>query len=218
MTAMLASPLKEHGFTLLELLVSLAAGILLIAALSEILITIKDGWTRATGIEQQWTDEVFTRQLISRILDASIPPEQNNKGIHFKGTENSIEFSTIPSQATFTLGRMDGRLFLTPRPNGLFALELSLEEPAMSKSKGKLIGQTWTLLNGVKTIEILYSSRGSCQSSRLWVAMDKLPELIKLHIVFADKTRLPFWIIVHPHQTISGNCLIDSTSFMCRTS
>ncbi|WP_445369973.1 hypothetical protein [Methylomonas sp. BW4-1] len=208
-----------HGFTLLELLIALAAGILLIAALSDILISIKDGWSRAVRIEQQWSDEASSQQLISRVLEAAIPPEHPNiQGVHFKGMENSIEFSTVPSQSAFASGRMDGRLFLAPHSNGLFTLELRLDAPVLFQSAEKPSSQNWTLLKDIETVEFFYFSKGSRQGSKLWVNMDKLPELIKLHVVFADKTRLPFWIIAHPYQTISGNCLLDQTSFMCRAS
>ncbi|HLP80435.1 MAG TPA: prepilin-type N-terminal cleavage/methylation domain-containing protein [Nitrosomonas sp.] len=212
-------PHRQHGFTLLELLIALAAGILLIAALSDILISIKEGWIRTTSIEKQWSDETFSQQIISRVLEAAIPPENPNTQIaHFKGMESSIEFSTVPSQSAFGVGRMDGRLFLTPHSNGLFTLELRLDAPSLSQSAEKLNGQSWTLLKDIETVEFYYFAKGSRQGSKLWVNRDKLPELIKLHVIFADKTRLPFWIIAHPYQTISGNCLLDQTSFMCRAS
>ncbi|WGS88633.1 prepilin-type N-terminal cleavage/methylation domain-containing protein [Methylomonas sp. UP202] len=207
------------GFTLLELLIALAAGALLIAAVSDLLISIKDGWTRAARIEQQWREETSSQQLISRVLEAAIPPEHPNfQGVHFKGMENSIEFSTVPSQSAFASGRVEGRLFLAPNSNGLFTLELRLGAPVFNQPAKKPSGQNWTLLKDIETVEFFYFSKGSRQGSKLWVNMDKLPELIKLHVIFADKARLPFWIIAHPYQTVSGNCLLDQTSFVCRAS
>ena len=216
MTGFSILPVKEQGFTLLELLISLAAAILLIAALTEILISIKEGWAKTSDIERQWSDEIFTEQLFSRILSASFPPEQTNQTIHFKGLENSIEFTSIPSESAFRLGHMNGRLFLTPSKNGLFALQLSLDPPTMAKNNQYLKGQNWTLLNGVKIIEFFYFSGDLDQGSRLWVNRNKLPEVIKLRIVFADESRQPIWVIARPHQTVTSNCLIDLTSFVCR--
>lgn len=209
----------QSGFTLLEVLVSMAAGALLIGTLSQVLITIRDGWRLASRIDRQWAEEATAVRLVSRLLRASLPPERGGFGARFKGDGDTVEFTSIPSQSAFSSGRMDGRLYLESRQNGSLALLLDLvPRPAspVSPVSEKLVRTNWVVLEDLEKVEFSYFAGSSGRASRSWNDAEKLPDVIQLHADFVDKTRPSLRMAIRLHQTLSGSCVIEWTSLACR--
>lgn len=206
--------MRSQGFTLLELLVSLAAGALLIAALSQVLITVRDGWRLAVESERTRQEELMAAQLLSRLLETCLPPEPNG-GAHFVGGADRLEFTTIPAQAAWSLGRMTASLTPEPRPDGSLALVLRLtpHPPGTDTPRRR----QWVLIEGLETIEISYLGDDLGQAQTRWHEGDRLPELIQLQALFRDKTRPPLSVAARPRQILSGACVIEWTSRTCRT-
>lgn len=209
----------ELGFSLIEVLIAIAVGALLLASLSQILITFREGWERSTAADQELDMETLAQVAITRTLKAGIAagPRQTETGL--RGSETGVDMVVMPPQSAFALGRMKARLGTERQVDGSFNLVLTIKpDHPGSGSATSPLRDHWILLQGLESLRFEYFGPLDDQPKSSWEKTAVVPELIELHGVYKNREKQPFWIAVRPRSTVPGECVLDWTSLTCRTS
>ncbi len=209
----------ELGFSLIEVLISIAVGALLLASLSQILITVREGWERSTAADKELGIETLAHIAITRTLKAGIAAGPNQAEGGLRGTEAGMEMFVMPPQSAFALGRMRAKLATERQSDGSFNLVLSINpiNPG-SDSTPSPLRDRWILLQGLESLRFEYFGPLDDQPQSHWEKVAVAPELVELHGVYTSRKKPPFWIAVRPRSIVPGECILDWTSLTCRTS
>jgi len=209
----------KRGFTLIEVLVSIAVGSLLLALLSQVLITVREGWERSMEFDQELVAEALAREAITRTLKAGVSTGANNGGGGLRGTETELELVVMPPQSALALGRLQVRLVAERQADGSYKLVLALKPLAQGTgATPRSLRERWVLLEGLKSLRFEYSGPPDEQPKSHWGELAVAPDLVALHGVYKDHARKPFWIAVRPRMAVPAECLLDWTSLTCRAS
>lgn len=207
------------GFSLIEVLISIAVGALLLASLSQILITVREGWERSIAADQELGIQTLAQEAITRTLKAGIAAGPNQKEGGLKGTGTGLEMVVMPPQSAMTLGRLRAKLAAEGQNDGSFNLVLYLNPliPGLHSSHPPL-RERWILLRGLESLRFEYSGPLDDQPKSYWEELATTPELVELHATYQNRAKPPFWIAVRPRTIVPGECILDWTSLTCRTS
>jgi general secretion pathway protein J len=123
--------LLQRGFTLLELLLSLALTAMLLSMLSAGVYAVVSDWRRETGGLDSTVDKALTLLQLERALQAAVPHsyvdrERQTRLVYFQGGEDSLSFVSVVSS-----GRQRGMTAWRLQPDRSGALQL-LQTPAFS--------------------------------------------------------------------------------------
>lgn len=209
----------ELGFSLIEVLISIAVGALLLASLSQILITVREGWERSTASDEALGVETLAHEAIIRTLKAGIAagPYQQEGGL--RGTDTGLEMIVMPPQSAVALGRLKARLTTERQADGTINLVLSVKPlTSSSGTTPALLRERWILLQGLESVRFEYSGPLDKQPKNHWEELAVAPELVELYGVYKSPDTPPFWIAVRPRSVVPGECVLDWTSLTCRTS
>lgn len=118
----------QRGFTLLELLLSLALTAMLLGMLSAGVYAVVNDWQRETGGLDTAVDKALTLLQIERALQAAFPhsyvdSERQNRQVYFQGEEDSLSFVSVVSP-----GRQRGMTAWRLQPDRDGALQLLLTQ------------------------------------------------------------------------------------------
>lgn len=121
-----ATPSRQSGFTLLELLLSLALTALLLGVLSAGTYSVIGDWQRNTDTLDAQIDQALVLLQLERALMAAFPhsyvhPEQLTRQIYFEGTESELSFVSAVSPQRQG-GPTAWRLVSSPRDGLMLAL------------------------------------------------------------------------------------------------
>lgn len=119
---------SQRGFTLLELLLSMALTALLLGMLSAGVYAVVNDWRRETSVLDETLDKALVVLQLERALQAAFPHsyidyERSRRSVYFQGTEDALSFISVVSpqrQPGLTAWRLqpdsDGglQLLLTP--------------------------------------------------------------------------------------------------------
>lgn len=207
------------GFSLIEVLIAIAVGALLLASLSQILITFREGWERSTASDQELDMETRAQVAITRTLKAGIAAGANQTEGGLRGSETAVDIVVMPPQSAFTLGRMKARLATELQVDGSFNLVLTIKpnSPSSGAATAPLRDQ-WILLQGLESLRFKYFGPLDGQPKNNWEKPAVAPELVELHGVYKNREKQPFWLVVRPRSIVPGDCILDWTSLTCRTS
>jgi prepilin-type N-terminal cleavage/methylation domain-containing protein len=117
---------SESGFTLIEILASMAVGVVLIYLLTETLAATQTAWVRANQFGRVVEQETRTAMILNHTLANMLPPTPDGREHTLIAKNQSLEFFALPPQARAEGGVMRGRLAIEPVSGGLFALVLNL--------------------------------------------------------------------------------------------
>jgi general secretion pathway protein J len=215
---------RERGYTLIELLVSLAVmamtAMLLVAGLG----TGRNLWQRAEAQAVAGESiEAATRLLRDRI-EASVAESRFDATppyVDIRGDEREFSFYAPAAQASPMAGLMRYRLRLTPGGTvTLFAVDA--QSARVDPHAPSLVGWTATpLIGGVRALDLNYFGAGPPDNVRrwrtAWLERPNPPELVRVRIEFAagDPRRWPD-LIIRPVATIGSACRFDSASGRCQ--
>lgn len=208
----------ERGFSLIEVLISIAVGALLLASLSQILITVREGWERSTASDQALGVETLAHEAIIRTLKAGIAAGPNQREGGLRGTDTGLDMVVMPPQSAVGLGRLKARLATERQADGSFNLVLSIRPLTSSSTTPAPLRERWILLQGLESLRFEYSGPLDKQPRNHWEDLAVAPELVELHGVYKSRDKQPFWVAVRPRSVVPGECILDWTSLTCRTS
>lgn len=206
----------EFGFSLIEVLISIAVGALLVASLSQILITVREGWERSTASDQALGVETLAHEAIIRTLKAGIAAGPNQQEGGLRGTDKGLEMVVMPPQSAVAMGRLKATLATERQADGSINLVLSIKP--LTSSSGTPLRERWILLQGLESVRFEYSGPLDKQPKNHWEELAVAPELVELYGVYKSRDKQPFWIAVRPRSVVPGECVLDWTSLTCRTS
>lgn len=207
----------RKGFTLLELLISLAASSLLLAILSQTLGAVQLAAQRAMKADAVGDELERGRQMVAELLKAALPPAAGDDDAGFVGRSDSIEFTAAPPNSLSQLGPL--RLRLLVAPMGISQLGLFAEVRAAPSARNRVPAiRRDLLIGGLQSVELAYWAELSQGLSNRWSEPGKLPAMVRVRwrIAGEDAEREPVIVAIRRNQ--SDGCLIDPISMSCRSS
>lgn len=209
----------ELGFSLIEVLISIAVGALLLASLSQILTTVREGWERSIASDQALGVEALAHEAIIRTLKAGIVAGSNQQEGGLMGKDAGLDMVVMPPQSAVALGRLKARLAAERQADGTFNLVLSIKPlTPRSGTASAPLRERWILLEGLESLRFEYSGPLDKQPKNHWEELATGPELVEVHGIYKSREKQPFWIAVRPRSVVPGECVLDWTSLTCRTS
>jgi general secretion pathway protein J len=213
---------REAGFTLAEVLVSLALLGLVLVLLFGNLRFETQAW-RAAEVRSDRTSELQTvSDLMRRQLAQAYPfYKLDESRLDFEGGPNSVRFKA-PLPAHLALGGLydiaysviadaDGRRLVMAR---------ALHRPG-ADGRGREREEQTTLIEGVEGLEMAYFGSIAADREPQWLAewpgVLTLPSLIRLRVKFpADDARVWPDLIVKPAVDLDATCVYDARQRRCR--
>lgn len=211
---------QEAGFTLIEVLVSIAIGALLLASLGQILVTVREGWERSSELDERLEGRQILLSVVSRAIASALPAAALQPTEAFQGTSTGFAFVSLPPQAASGLGPVRVRLSVEPERGGTQRLALTIDaRDAVQPSRaGGPLRERWVLAQGLRRAVITYTPRGTNQPLTQWGDPLSLPALVEIIAEYDDERRAPLVFAARPRVDLPGGCAIDWTSLACRNS
>lgn len=202
------------GFTLLELLVSMAVGVVLIFLLTEALRSTQEGWIRATKQDQRLAQELRAEELLRGLLTTLQPPVPDDLGRKTPASDGMFEFVTLPRQSQAAQGPM--RAILAVEADRLGLLDLGLDLNPVIGDRPSPISHH-KLLAGLAWAEFAYYYSGKDALTTSPPLDGSGPALIVIRWSYPDDRNDISEIAVRPRVSMSGECTLDLSSGRCRT-
>ena len=208
------------GFTLIEVLVSIAIGALLLASLGQLLVTVREGWERSNEIDVRLEGRQMLLAVLSRAIASALPSAALQPHEAFQGTPTGFDFVSLPPQAASGLGPVRVRLSVEPESGGTQRLALSIgaRTPAQPSRVSGPLNERRVLARGLRRVVITYTARGTNQALVQWGDPLSLPALVEIVAAYEDDRRAPLSFAARPRVDVHGGCTIDWTSLACRAS
>ena len=213
-----------NGFTLIEMLVSLAVLAMTAALLMTGLAGGQSLWQRA-GARAADGETVAAAQMILRDRIEHVVPVTSFDGsapfADIGGTSQVLSFYGPPADRDRPGDLQRYRLMLSPRGElTLYSVDgrtsrIEIKSPAVAGWRAA------PLLDGVGTIELAYYGAAPPDNGRRWRARwqerPQPPELVRLRVVFAPGDRRT-WpdLIIRPATALNSACTIDPLTGRCR--
>lgn len=207
------------GFTLVEMLVALAVlGALTLVALA--MFRIGSGLWAATARTEERLAEIATVQdLLRQVLERAYPAviaAPDGYIVAFTGTAKSLEFSaSLPAAVglgglrRLRLGSDGDSVVMTSRLERNAPQWEQLPEPE----------QRFPLLANVRSLDLDYygAKPGSAAHWHAeWLALQKLPQLVRIKVTFADGRLSWPALLAAPQITVDATCVFDALTRQCR--
>lgn len=178
---------REHGLTLIEMVVSLAV----VALLTGFLIGGLHTAMRASDTDRRNELQVVTNAAIERLRDfvaAAVPfANINQSGILFRGQQEAIRFVALSEGRSLRGGLQE---IVARRVGNELVVDVfgSPRDGHAGQSPASVVA-----LRGVRELQFRYFGAGNAQGdaawSNEWTDPERLPSLVSLGIVFEDQRR-----------------------------
>ncbi len=213
-----------RGFTLLELLVALAVLGLLMTSTFGGLRFASRAWSKVAA-RSDATDDLAARNLLRGTIAQAYPgfvaADLTDRTVAFDGAVDGLAFlAPLPEAIAAGVG---ARLHFFAAPRGearaLF-MAWHFDLPAAGTGEA-LPDQQVMLLDRVRSVRFDYygasEESGGAAWQASWSGQQRLPELVRVHVDFADQAH-PAWpdLVVGPRPTASPACLYDPVGTLCR--
>lgn len=207
------------GFTLLEVLVALAAASLLMLSLTFAIQRLSQDWQRTDGrdgVGPLMAGVETTRRLLSQVQ----PLYGEDDLVLFEGDSEGLTARIQPPQALAAVGLLELKLTRTQTPEGVALVASMTPLGPYASPDGVLPAEALRdriLVQGLKDIRFAYIPAREPSEDPLsqWHPSGALPAVIV--ITFETGLRAGnVTLRIQPHATIDGRCLFDMVSGSCR--
>lgn len=216
-------PRRPNGFTLTELLVSLAV-LSLTATLLLSGVTTASVIARDTGRDARALDEVAAAQTILRDRIGLLRPvkrlDLSQPLMDVSGNERVFEFYSVPASGSREGGVHKYRLMLTS-PGDLVLYHIPELTDQVDPRALSVVGwKPITLLHGASTLSIGYFGATVADPERKWRSFWRdnavAPELVRVRIGFAASDRR-VWpeLVMRPGPTVDLSCDPEAGTKSC---
>lgn len=209
---------REAGFSLVELLVSLAVMGLMASLLLSGLVTGRRAWDRVDQ-RTRASEDVAAAQSLLRTLIRRLYPQGSLRGsrpfVQFFGDEHRMLFQSAPTDAE------------APAPPRFYRLSLSAGGALMLESRHGTardpdrMTDSATITRDVRSVEFSYFGRalpdGQPRWRPRWQDQPVPPQAIRVRLTYApgDRRRWPE-LIAQPAATIDTLCVYAISNGRCR--
>lgn len=192
--------MRNAGFTLVEVLVTLVVGGLLLAALTSVVGGLAQD-LKKTGTVNGFTQLEAVTPTLRMLIENAIPTDEASPV-----EPDELQLTVPPPQALGPIGplNMDLMVRRSKKGEGLF---VAFDTTAPNADLPVAVRQRQLLVDGFSSIEIA-SEPGISATKRL-------PRLIR--ITFANRGQDPITLTFQPRITSTGTCRFDPISMACRT-
>ena len=212
---------RDAGFTLVELLVTLALmSLLSVIVLGSLRFGIR-AWQReavhADSIDRVRHAATMLRSLIEDAYPYYAAGSDARGRIEFQGTSESLNFLAPAPLALGGIGRSRFRVFLE-RHDSQQDLMLSSEPELASGTSARA---TARLVDNVKAVTISYFSGTASAKEvawqREWTLPSRLPQLVRVDVQFheGDARAWPEFMVT-PRIDVDVGCIYDALTKRCR--
>jgi general secretion pathway protein J len=219
-----AAPSQANGFTLVELLVSLAIlamfGAMLLASIDKTALFLVRSRTRFVDQDSIGSAQALVRGRIQQ-LRALARDNGATPLIDVNGDATSFSFFAPPVDRDAPDALWRYRLTATAAGQLILYTANSLDNRFDFAARETAGWQPITLLEGVKALNITYfgsDERGLTRSWQTrWIVRAQPPELVRIRVQFEDGDQR-VWpdLIVRPRATVNTACKIDPLTGTCR--
>jgi len=174
----------RHGFTLLELLISMALLSMIMLMLSGAVGFGERAWKTSDQISQKTSQSVKSRRLLNHLIEQAEPffisqPRQG-KILAFSGKENQIDFYIRSPFAALPAGLYQTKLIINQGKLDIHLKEVSTNEP---------IVKTITFDRPLKHFRFIEQpQQGDQLTHNSWTVASHAPDLIRLDFSDSDQT------------------------------
>lgn len=214
---------RHGGFTLVEMLVAVATGVLLLGGLTQVLVNVGEGWERSLKAERVLAERRVLLEVIGRTLNAGVAAGAAGNEGGLWGDGSGLEILVSPPQSGYALGRLRAKLTGEVQADGSHSLVLSLDNAGSPSVGGGLLEslppkRKWVLAAGLKGVQFRYLGGEDQEPKDSWRDRGVAPELVEVRGEYLDASRPPLWVAVRPRIVMPGDCNFDWTSLKCRAS
>lgn len=209
---------QQAGFTLVELLVSLAIMGMMAAMLLSGLVTGRRVWERVEDRTRAGED-VASSQALLRSLVRRLYPQGSFQGsqpyILFTGSDHAMLFQSAAPDTQAPAPPLSYRLSLSAG-GGLVLDSGSTLAPDPSRLADRTI-----ITTGVRALDLAYYGAAAPDNRprwrNQWVRQARLPQMIRIRAMFApgDRRRWPE-LLVQPAATVDTLCVYVPATGRCR--
>jgi len=183
----------QHGFTLIEVLVSLTLLTIVLGAVYSSFFSVQKAVERFDDVSLRYHEARTTLDIIRREIEAAILKNPRQEEMIDRATfevkDRDIYGKTVSSMDltafSFRGKGMSAVSYFVQENNKIFTL-MKNEKPPIIKSEGHTVG----LIEGIESfaVEVLFNNKWI----KTWNAADtrKLPEAVKVTIEFEDNGRI----------------------------
>lgn len=183
--------IRDAGFSLIELIVSLALLAMILALFPGAFHTGKRGWESAARLEQQAAAEASADFLRHRIAEAALLYDKDESGrshLAFSGGPQALSFVAPAPSGPFGGGLYRFAVAIAPdAATGASALVLRMTPFRRQDSSAALPASERSLAAGIGILRLRYfgvnTAGGEAAWSEAWLREDELPGLIELDAV-----------------------------------
>lgn len=212
--------LHAKGMTLVELLIAMVLSGLLMVLLTHVLQNIQHGWKKTEQAALVSDDLLAGVQYLFSALSGALAPDPNDQTTQFFGVRDRIEFMGAPAEAESSQGPRRMRLYVARQAEGSKALIAETvtrrpDDTARANGSKKVL----TVLHDVESVAFSFSGmrNGQMHEEQSWSDPGRLPTLVRVDLVFANKNMEMLQLMIAPRRNVSGRCVFDLVSLSCRT-
>ncbi len=206
---------RQHGFTLLELLIALTVSGLLLAILSQTLGALQIAVHRATRADAAGDELERGRQMVAELLAGALPPAVGDDGAGFVGRPDGAEFTAVPPDALSRLGPLRLRLLVAPMGTDKLGLFAELRSARNGATAAPVLRRD-LLMGGLQWVQLAYSAGATTGLQERWLEPGRLPALVQVRwrLSGEEGERQPVTVAIR--RSLVGGCRFDPISLTCR--
>lgn len=209
-------PLRSDGFTLLELLVAIAAASLFLGLLSESLGSLTKAYAQLAHDRPRQQADAMSVRLLRDLLRSATPPYPADDSLRFVGRPHEVIFAASPSEGITGDGTLRVRIYQENDSSGNRALFADAVRSGIG-TEVRTILDRHLLFSNLRSAKFRYyedTPQGLRETDR-WSETGSLPSLIRIDISGSEDTR-GLTVEAAPRRSDNSRCRFDQIGLTCR--